>query len=196
MKKLLPIILMFAAVAAYAQPQFKPGIRGGVNFAKISDTDLGFKTDFYAGAFAGVKFNKVYTLQPELMYSRQGAEGDYEWDNNGVMETAHADISLSYLSIGIINKFTLADRISIVIGPAVDILVDNNIEVRNDGDFGIIGGLGCRLIDGLEVEFRIKKGFVSTVDDSAFTDNTGFFEVDQTSNLVLQLGLSYSFNVK
>lgn len=197
MKKLLTLIVLFGAAAVYAQPKFAPGIRGGVNFAKISDTDLGFKQDFYAGAFAGVRFNKVYTLQPELNYSRQGAEGDYSYvDEFGDTQTQNIDISLQYISFGIMNKFTFADRVSIIVGPTFDFLVENNYPVRNDMDFGISGGVGCRIVDGLGIEFRIKKGFVSTIDDQAFTDSTGFFEVDQTSNLALQLGLTYTFNTK
>lgn len=196
MKRLFTLLVLFAGIVAYAQPKFAPGLRAGVNFAKISDTDIGYKTDFYVGGFAGIQFNKVYTLQPEINYSRQGAEGDYEFDNNGTIETAHADISLQYISLGVINKFTFADRVSIMIGPTFDLLVDNNVETESDTDVAITGGMGCRIADGLGAEFRIKKGFANTIGDGAFTDSTGFFEVDQTSNLVLQLGLSYTFNIK
>lgn len=197
MKRLLTLLVLFAAAAvAHAQPKFAPGLRAGVNFAKISDTDLEYKTDFYVGGFAGIQFNKVYTLQPEINYSRQGAEGDYEYDNNGTIETAHADISLQYISLGVINKFTFVDRVSIMVGPTFDLLVDNNAETESDVDIAITGGVGCRIAGGLGVEFRIKKGLLNTIGDTAFTDSTGFFEVDQASNLVLQLGLSYTFNIK
>ncbi|RYZ75421.1 MAG: PorT family protein [Proteobacteria bacterium] len=198
MKKLFTFVVLCIASIAFAQPKFAPGFRGGVNFSKISDTDLDFKTDFYVAGFAGVKFTNVYTLQPELGYSRQGTKGDYEFYNGFEDETASIDISLSYLSLTIMNKFTFADRVSVMIGPHLDFLLDNsdNVRIANDADVGITAGVGCLLVDGLGIEFRVKKGFVSTIDNDVFTDNTGFFEVDQASNLALQLGLTYTFDVK
>ncbi|RZJ66835.1 MAG: PorT family protein [Flavobacterium sp.] len=198
MKKLFTLVVCLCAAVAFAQPSFAPGIRGGVNFSKISDTDLGFKPDFYASVFTGVKFTQYYTLQPEFGYSRQGAKGDFEYDNGSSIQTEDIDISLQYFSIGIINKITFVDRVSILVGPTVDFLVDNsdNVNIKNDTDVGLTLGVGCRLVDQLGIEFRVKKGFVSTLDDDVFTDSAGFFEVDQTSNLVLQLGLTYTFNIK
>lgn len=198
MKTMWLFIGLLASCIASAQPTFTPGVRGGVNFAKISDTDLGFKTDYYAGVFAGVQFNKTYTLQPEINYSRQGAKGDYDYYDGFDNQVRNVDISLQYLSIGIMNKFTFVDRLSIIVGPSVDILVNNspNVRTQNDGDFALTGGIGCRIVDGLGVEFRVKKGFVTAISDSEFTDSTAFFEVDQASNLVLQLGLTYTFTVK
>ncbi|MBD3582176.1 porin family protein [Flavobacterium selenitireducens] len=196
MKKLLTLIIALGCSIAYAQPKFTPGLRGGVNFSKISDTDLGFKPDFYAGVFTGVKFNKYYTLQPEFGYSRQGAKGDFDYQSGGQTVSEDIDISLQYFTVAIINKITFVDRVSILVGPTVDFLVYNsdNVSVNNYTDVGLTLGLGCRLVDGLELEFRVKKGFVSTIDDDIFTDSTAFLEFDQTSNLALQLGLSYTFN--
>jgi len=196
MKNLLRVLILLAYSVVSAQPEFTPGIRAGVNFAKVSDTELGYKTGFYAGASAGIKFNKVYTLQPEIMFSAQGAKGDYEFDQNGINEIRHADVSLQYVCVGVINKFEFADRISVMVGPSIDILVDKNVAVHNDLDISIVGGLGCRIIGGLGAEFRVKKGFVSTLANSDYTTSDGFFDIDNSTNLVLQLGLTYIFTTK
>jgi hypothetical protein len=81
MKKLLLILCCsFAASTAFAQiPSF--GIRGGVNFAKLSASSgnitasTNSTTTFAAGLFADFKFGNV-SLQPALNYTGKGGEGD------------------------------------------------------------------------------------------------------------------------
>lgn len=202
MKKLLSAIAIIFALQTHAQIKFTPGVRGGLNFAQLTESDLGIKTDFYVGGFAGIKFTKHYTLQPEVIYSRQGAEGDYRvyapvYDNEGNLiseyREGHADVSLQYLSVGIMNKFTFVDRLSIVVGPSVDVLVDHNVTVNSDADLAIQLGLGVRLVDGLEAEFRLKKGIANVVDDADYIDNDEWFDFQDGTNLLFQVGLSYTF---
>lgn len=202
MKKIYLTLVLLAAFSVQAQVKFAPGVRGGLNFAQLTESDLGIKTDFYVGGFAGIKFTKHYTLQPEVIYSRQGAEGDYRvydpvYDSNGNLiseyRDGHADVSLQYLSVGIMNKFTFVDRLSIVVGPSVDVLVDHNVPVNSDADLAIQLGLGVRLIDGLEAEFRVKKGIASVVDDTEYIDDDEWFDFQDGTNLLFQVGLSYTF---
>lgn len=202
MKKIYLLLLLLVAFGVQAQVKFTPGVRGGLNFAQLTESDLGIKTDFYVGGFAGVKFTKHYTLQPEVIYSRQGAEGDYRvydpvYDNEGNLiseyREGHADVSLQYLSVGIMNKFTFADRLSVVVGPSVDVLVDHNVPVNSDADLAIQLGLGVRLVDGLEAEFRVKKGIASVVDDTEYIDDDEWFDFQDGTNLLFQVGLSYTF---
>jgi hypothetical protein len=202
MKKLFVFAAVFVAFASQAQVKFAPGIRAGANFAQLTETDLGIKTDFYVAGFAGIKFTKHYTLQPELTYSRQGAKGDYQiyapvYDNNGdlVSEYANksADVSLQYVSLGLMNKFTFADRISIVVGPTVDVLVKDNAQYTQDIDLALQLGLGVRLVDGLEFEFRLKKGIVNAVEDADYIDEHEFFGFHDATNFVMQVGLGYTF---
>ncbi len=63
----------FVAVQSYAQRKISPGIRAGVNVATLSNIDADFKTDFYAGGILSLNLGRRYTLQPELIYTRQGA---------------------------------------------------------------------------------------------------------------------------
>ena len=196
MKKLLLLAMVLLGTAVQAQVKFTPGLRAGVNFAKISDTDLDYRTDFFAAAAAGIRFTKVYTLQPEIGYSRQGAKGDYSFNGPSGLERDNINIKLSYVTFTLINKFTIADRLSLMVGPTLDILVERSPYTEEDADVGITAGIGCKLADGLGVEFRIKKGFVTAISDGPYTDDTAFFEVDQASNFVMQLGLTYTFNLK
>ncbi len=66
-------IAIFATAHLYAQKRVSPGIRAGVNVTTLSNINADFKTDFYAGGILSLHLGQRYTLQPELVYTRQGA---------------------------------------------------------------------------------------------------------------------------
>lgn len=213
MTKLNLAILTFAFFSfakIQAQVTFKPGVQAGVNISKITDSDLNSKTDFYIGGFGALKLGKIYTLQPEVTYSRQGGKGSVEGfyfntlpdgQSQMVTENRSLDISLQYLSFITINKLNVSKNIYFLAGPFVDFMVgdefkydkSNNffapISKGEDIDFGIIGGIGFSLPNGIAFEARIKKG---TRD--AFDDVTGSANVN--TNLVYQFGAAYTFGKK
>src|SRR6476660_6514481 len=119
------LIVVFSAVQAHSQVTFKPGIRAGVNFSHFTQGDDYYndgyydnngnwvegsaanseyksKTDFYVGFIGELTLSKYYTLQPEINYTRQGTIWEYRDIDNVKREE---DISVSYLSLGIMNKF-------------------------------------------------------------------------------------------
>lgn len=186
-------------LGASSQVTIKPGLRAGVNFSKITQTDLDSKTDFYAGGFAAIKLSRFYVLQPEVNYSRQGAEGEFSYIdfNSGTDVTENVDLSLEYLSFAIVNKFTFNDAFNVHFGPTLDFLVNNNHAVYSEGDIGVTAGIGYKLPFGLEIEARVKKGFFDIVDEyqSGYDYYYGYYE-DTNTNFAFQLGLSYSFDMK
>ena len=214
MKKtfLLFAIIFLSFTKTQAQVTFRPGIQAGATISKIEKTelDLKSKTDFYIGGFGALKLGKIYTLQPEITYSRQGSKGSVEgyyfnYSSNGqaqrINEKRSLDISLQYLSFITMNKFNLTENIYLLAGPFVDFMVGDevkydksnnffaNISKGEDIDFGIIGGVGFSLPKGIAFEARIKKG---TRD--AFDDVNGSATVN--TNLVYQIGAAYTFGKK
>jgi hypothetical protein len=194
---------------AQAQVTFKPGIQAGINISKLTDSNLGNKTDFYIGGFGALKLSKFYTLQPELTYSRQGGKGNlsmgtttiYDSATNSYIitgyEEANVNASLQYISGVTINKFNFTESVYVLVGPFCDILIANTFEVnpkdkeRNfnkgqDIDLGIIGGLGYSLKNGVSFEARIKKGVTD-----AFTNY--YANGANSTNLVYQIGATYTF---
>jgi hypothetical protein len=200
---LLFAFLFLSAITASAQVTVKPGIRAGANFSKITNTDLDGKTDFYVGGFAAIKLTKFYTLQPEINYSRQGGKGDVYTYNYDVQDyrNEHVDLTLQYISLAVINKFTLTDNFNIHVGPTLDILTDSPIYSDSDVDLGLTAGIGYTLPFGLSIEARVKKGIVDVVDGYYYSNsgNNGndyySYNGNSATNLVFSVGLSYSFNV-
>ncbi|KRD11312.1 hypothetical protein ASE21_06285 [Flavobacterium sp. Root901] len=198
----------FAFTKTQAQVTFKPGIQAGVNIAKITNTDLGNKTDFYIGAFGALKLGRVYTLQPELTYSRQGGKGNanmgttstYIPETNSYITTYDSgtvNASLQYISALTINKFNFTQDFYALAGPFADILIADDIKTTpknkeynfnkgDDIDLGIIAGLGYCLKNGIGFEARVKKGFTNAFIN--YYDESG-----DSNNLVFQFGAAYTF---
>jgi hypothetical protein len=199
MKKITSIVFVLIIGLATSQAQVKvsPGIRGGLNISNLSNFDSDPKSDFYAGGFVAIKFNKYFTLQPEITYSRQGAEvREFEIDGPG-SRTVNYD--LNYISLGAVAKFHFGGGgFHILGGPSLDIKTDDNFPEYDYNpvgtDLSIIGGVGYSLPNGLTFEARFKQGLIDIYGYDGL-DNDYYYD-DLILNTVFQLGISYTFNVK
>ncbi|SHL37843.1 outer membrane beta-barrel protein [Flavobacterium saccharophilum] len=182
-----------------AQTSFKPGLRGGFSFSTISETRSSYKTDFYVGAFGEINITKIYGLQPEITYSRQGSNnvGYYFNDNTQTELVKFRDLQLGYLSFTLLNKLTFGPGIQIQFGPAVDVLVNDNLDkVEMYNDLTLISGIAYRLPSGLTFEARLKKGILDVFDSSYYNDRNDYLFGSYNTNVNFQLGLSYAFGGK
>jgi hypothetical protein len=203
MKKLF--IIAFLALGFYqaqAQVTFRPGLRGGLNFSHFTKGDsyntyytdqygnyvnttnrdeFTSKTDFYLGFFGALKLSKVYTLQPEIDYSRQGATFKVQ---NGKEDK----LDVSYLSVAVVNKFTFNDKFNIHLGPTIDFVVENsnNFDPDSDVDLAFQLGAGYDFTNNFGIEARVKKGIVPVLD----------FSQSNHTNVVFSVGATYTFDVK
>ncbi len=196
MKKILVVLLLgFYTITFNAQVTAKPGLRAGANFSKFSHTDFDFKTDFYAGGFMAIKLSSFYTLQPEINYSRQGAQADLMYYNgmtNEVLKTTK-DINVEYLSFAFVNRFNYYN-FDIHGGTTLDFETYSNISTNTELDLGITLGIGYTLPFGLTIEARWKRGLLDVLESDDFNSTLNFVE-DNNANNTFQIGLSYSFNV-
>jgi len=217
MKKIFLAFAAIFSVLASAQVTFRPVIRLGANFSHFTSGDyrtiqlnnqvitarneFDSRTDFYFGVAGALKLSKVYTLQPELDYSRQGGKlipapsqsGFY--DNNGYpvnlsnssyyTYVPNNDFKVSYFGVQLINKFNVK-KFNIHLGPGVDFRTDSNFNLKSDIDLTFIGGMGFEIIENLGVEARIKKGILSVA----------YINGDYPTNVVFSLGATYKLDFK
>lgn len=201
-KLFLAIIAFFALQQTQAQFSFKPGLRGGFTFSTISETHSNYKPSFYVGGFGELNIKKHYALQPEITYTRQGSENvtrNYTDANSGIERTERRDLQLDYLSFAVINKFTFGPGLQIQFGPALDVLVDDNLARRKTyNDLAFITGIAYKLSSNLTIEARIKKGVLDVLDSDYYHNdrNDYYFFGDYNTNVNFQLGISYSFEAK
>ena len=194
MKKMAFFIFGLLLANITANGQVRPGIKLGANSSTISKTRLDAKTGLYIGAFVKIPITDYYTLQPELLYSRQGGEST---------TTDYGDVNIDYLSIGIPNKFYVSPNggFHFILGLGLDINLKNNFvslsnfnvdEEISPLDVVVMGGVGYEFDFGLSLEARYKQGTISV--DFLGADNL-YEEEGSNLNGVFQIGAAYKFKL-
>lgn len=176
MKKILLAAVLFMATSATIQAQLlQIGVKGGVNFA--SQTGDAFPeqnfdkegiTSFHAGLVAEIKLLERFSVQPELLYSTQGAT--YK---NAVTEFKN---ELGYISIPVMAKFYLTDSFSLEVGPQASFLVseknDFNVEDGETFEFGLNAGLGYKITKNFFVQGRYGLGLTEASKNADIKNST------------------------
>lgn len=199
MKKitLIAIVLFIGIQSSQAQVKVNPGLRGGLNISTLTNIDdNNFKTDFYVGGLVDIKFNKYFSLQPEITYSRQGDEGREYFDNGSYR---NVNYELNYITFGAVAKFNFnGGGFHLLAGPSLDVKVgDNYINTNPENyDLAFVGGVGYKLPNGLTFEARIKQGLVDIYGYNGFDYDDDYYYNDVILNQVFQIGISYTFKTK
>lgn len=120
------------------------GIKGGVNFSNIYDSneedfDAEGKVGFVAGAFLGIPLGQIVGIQPEVLYSQRGFQatgsnllGDYEFKR-----------TTNYLDVPLFLAIKPSPALTLLAGPQFSFLLDG----KYDFESGILTG-------GLEEDFE------------------------------------------
>ena len=187
-------IMLLIGIQTEAQVRVSPGLRGGLNVSTLTNIDdNSSKTDFYIGGLVDIKFNKFFSVQPEITYSRQGDEGRY-FENGRYYSEKY---ELNYITLGAVAKFNFkGGGFHVLAGPSLDLKVDDNYINSNPEDFdlAIVGGVGYTLPNGLTFEARIKQGLVDIYGYDNY-DNDYYYD-DVILNQVFQIGVRYTFKTK
>ncbi|MCC9072485.1 PorT family protein [Flavobacterium sp. F-65] len=203
---LIAVVLLVGTLYTQAQVTVRPGVKGGLNFTRLTNFEAdGAKVDFNLGGFVAIKFNRFYTLQPEVNYSRQGVRSEYvnffsPMPNYSSSKTK--TYSIDYVSLSAINKFNFGGHpFYALAGPSIDFRVKDNFANYDrpiDVDISIVGGVGYALPNGLSFEARIKQGFLDIFgNDYIYEDsNNDYHYNDVVLNQVFQLGITYTFKTK
>ncbi len=202
MKKITLTLLGLVAfsTSALAQQEVKFGPKAGVNFANLSGVDDSeMKIGFHVGAVAEIKFNDKFSIQPEIIYSSQGAKYTTALIPNGTVESK---INNDYVNVPIMAKYYIVEGFSAELGPYVGFLVksegkigDNTIDLK-DGyksvDFGLGVGLTYDLPMGVFVGARLNAG-LSKINEDISVGNVAI-ETDDVKNMpVIQVSVGYKF---
>lgn len=196
MKKLsfLICVALFGSLFI-SNAQVRPGIKLGMNTSNLSNTTLEDKSDVYVGAFVDIPLANYYTLQPEILYSRQGGRSN---------SNEFRDVNINYIAITAANKFYMSPHkgFHFLIGLGLDFNVGGNwnplFGTTNDEfdispiDLTFTGGIGYEFGFGLILETRYKQGAIST----DFLGSRDLFEEDGSQlNGVFQVGMAYKFKI-
>lgn len=129
---LIVIISLMSFGGAQAQEYFNFGVKGGVNFATLTgddadELDAKMKTGFHLGVLAEIMISDKFGIQPEVLYSSQGAKSDVamfeEFGGN-----VDVDIKLDYIAVPVMLKYFVAPGFSLEAGPQFSFLSKSEIE--------------------------------------------------------------------
>jgi hypothetical protein len=153
------------------------GLKAGLNYSNLtSSEDFNFKanTSYHFGALLEFNFVPVFSIQPEVMYSVQGATSkDFQ------------DVELDYVTIPVVAKiYFVPDIFALELGPQYAFLVNDDFGNTIDNktyDFSAVGGFSVYLGKHIFGQARYVLGL---------TDTTKNAEI---KNRTFQLSLGYSF---
>jgi len=204
-KLLLSIISVTLMFQSYAQKgEIQLGAKAGLNFATLTGDldDAKGRTSFHLGGIAEIPMTDKLSIQPELLFSSQGATFDSD------------ALSLNYINVPILAKYYVTEELSLEVGPYVGYLLSANIKYETEGDdlnpntsgersstkasekedvkddiksldFGLNVGLGYKMPSGLNFAARYVLGLANASD---FENSSQEFK-----NGVFQISIGYFF---
>ena len=179
------LFLLFTAKAQ--QAHF--GLKGGVNISQLNfnnNTTTDSKVGVHAGFLAHIHASKTWALQPELLYSLEGAQQK--------IGNSKVTYNLNYLNVPVLLQYMFSNGFRLEGGPQIGFLLSaktktGSITVNNNSfkstAFSIPLGLGYLTSSGVGLDARYVFG-LSNIHDS---------ENDPTiQSNVFQLGLFYQLS--
>ncbi|WP_026727601.1 porin family protein [Flavobacterium denitrificans] len=199
------IILSVAAIMAFGfanAQDAKFGIKGGMNLSTLTGDieDPSSKVGFHVGGFAEIKLSEKFAVQPELLYSTQGAKEKGEFEYEGNVYDAEIDYKLAYINLPIMAKYYIVDKFNVEAGPQIGFLVSAKAEATVLGnsaeedvkdsfksvDFGLNLGAGYDFTDKFSAGARYNIGLSNMIDGEAA-------DYVKAHNGVFSLSVGYKF---
>ena len=155
-KTILVIALMFTLPFITQAQLLQIGLKAGLNYADFSGTDIQTEaiTSYHAGLIAEIKLLYKFAIQPELLYTTQGAS----------YKTVAGDIKneLGYIAIPVLAKIYLGKTFSLEFGPQASFLLSekNNFDAKdpNSFDFSVDAGLSMKITKSIFIQGRYVLG--------------------------------------
>ena len=212
MKKIafLIIIAVYGLSQVHAQ---NFGVKAGYNYSTLSGETSSISTieglsGFYIGGLVELPISDVLSVQPELIFSRQGVDLRQGLKNLSI-RTDTSEIRLDYLNIPVMAKVNLGPIFLeggvqfgfLVSKPKVDSYIANvylrnllDKDSYNFFDFGVGAGLGVKLNQHFFVETRYTYSLTNVFDpnDKHFKSSL-ISDGDNFKNSVFSIGLGMKF---
>lgn len=182
-------LFITAGTACYAQVSL--GVKAGVSITNFSGGDFDAvkkkaNVGFHGGGYINIPVANIFSIQPELMVSTQGAKIDsvnasYNWN-------------LTYITVPVMARFGSKNGFYFEAGPQFGFKISENIggqtidDFANDLDLGAALGLGFQSKGGLGIGARYIAGLSKVGDFESSSIDPDF------KNSVIQVSLYLSLS--
>jgi len=193
MKKIILSAIAIMAFAFSNAQETRFGIKGGLNISSIVGGDVrdaNSLVGFHIGGLAEIHVVEKFYIQPELLFSTQGAKFDGPFGTN-------EDVKLNYLNVPVLAKYYIVDKkFSVEAGPQLGFLLSaksDSFDIKDDTksvDFGFNFGAGYNFTDNFSVGLRYTVG-LSPIWDDNIDDSEDLYDSAKNGNF--QISLAYKF---
>ena len=184
------ILIGGTASAQHSGQKVNIGIKGGVNLTNVNTENsvkLDEKVGFNVGLLGHVHLTRELALQPEIVYSLQGAK----------FPNVDRKLNLGYINVPVLVQYMFDNGFRLQAGPQVGFLISAKDKINSSSadiksnyksvDFGLSAGIGyVHPASGFGVDLRYNLGL------SDITKTT----TSKATNRVGQLGVFYLINHK
>jgi hypothetical protein len=187
MKKVLFVVaILVASVAVQAQVKF--GVKAGGNLSMWGGDDADeakSKFGFHIGALANIPVSSMFSVQPEALFSAEGAKFESGGDE--------ASYNLNFINIPVLLQYNNPSGFYAETGPQIGLLMSAKLKFEDESEdmkelfkgsnFSWAIGAGYKMASGFGFGVRYNLGLSSIVDED---------DVDiKQSNFAF--GVSYTF---
>jgi hypothetical protein len=200
------VLCIIAATSLSAQNKLGFGIKGGLNFANVTNAESinsSSQTGFMGGIFLAPPSQGVLGFRSEVMYSRQG----FNFETN----TNTGNVNLDYILLPQLTTINIGKVVSLMLGFQMAFLInaeekssdsssgnpaEDIMEYYNRFDYGAAGGIEIYPFKGLLIGGRANISFGKLMKDpesySSGSTPSMVPDVDLKNNVV-QLYVGYRF---
>ncbi|TPG37822.1 porin family protein [Flavobacterium pectinovorum] len=206
MKKIILSVIAIIVFGFVNAQEVKFGVKGGGNVSNFSGDVEGFnsRVGFNVGAFAEIKLSDKFALQPEVLYSQQGAKikvaGSIYDGFNYQHYRGTLKYNLGYINMPIMFKYYAIENFALQVGPQIGFLTFAKGRAKHEGvtseisikdfyetiDFGLNFGASYDFTKNIFVETRYNLG-ISNIAQNEIGDTS------KVHNSVFSLSLGYKF---
>ena len=204
----LTLLFVYNSNAQYREVYYGAKVGGNLSHVMYNgNSDSFFNNNkmflsSHIGGFAEIVINEIFAVQPELLYSVKGSNFDLVGENN-----PKSSFVFKYISIPILAKYYVSERISIQAGPQIAVLLSAKNEESSDVyqsnlgnelasvdiyhemnflDYGLTGGVSYLTKSGFLIGARYNYGLANT-----FNKDSNF--IGKMNNGAVQIFAGFSF---
>lgn len=208
---LFACLMTLAATECVNAQKVNFGIKAGLNLSTWNYDDASLRPGFHAGGFATVQFSRMFAVQPEVMYSMEGAAWEGKLDAFGFsLANAKVTSTVHKLNVPVMLQFTPISMLTIEAGPqfgfnlAVSHHIKSNIagiveteedmdvdkENYNTFEMGIAAGLKLNLTRNMAIGARYVYG-ISPIFDEGRLFSRQVTDAVHTSNIMVSFNFAF-----
>ena len=187
----LSVLLVVCGYCSNAQ-KVHLGLKAGLNISNLNEeantVNFSSKPGFHGGGLAHIHLTDKFAIQPEVVFSTQGAKRDNA--------NPEQKLNLGYINVPVLVQYMFSNGFRLETGPQFGFLMsakseigDVEFNVKDDYktfDFSWTAGLGYISPSGFGADARYNLGLTNIRENST----------NDLNNRVFQVGIFYQFNSK